>query len=706
MALTRCVAFFAFAAFAVAEVTPIDKVINLIEGMKSGVEKDGRAEAKAYGDFACFCKKTTTKKADSVKKENDNIDAFSATIADKTQSKEEDVAEVAKRKDQQVTLSKKLDESVSSWEKQLAEYELEAADYEKAISSLKGAMKSMKDSRPSAASLLSVRESLSQTLALADIMNMVAAPKHKAAASFLQGKTAVDPSDPEYEYHSNDIIDLLESLHKDFVEEKRQLDSEHSKAKKAKTAYQASLDKKMVSNKLAMDKLDKSISKLNKEIAKHTEDLVNSQGTLKDDEEYLKDLTNRCEDRANDFDQRSAMRDDEITALSTALKVLKDEVSPADKVNVRAMFIQKAHAPASTQDTVSEKAKVEPSKVTEHSISLLQSVLTNNHLRGASSLEGRKSRALAMLGEEGQRLNSLVLNSLVGQSAGDPFKKVKGLIQKLIERLLAESKNEATKKGFCDTELGKARKDRDFRFEEANDLSADLAGLEAKRDELKQEIKLLTDQIGQEQVALKEATKDRKEEKDTNIETLKTAKDGHAAVSQALLVLRSFYKQAAKAAFVQASPVDEDTAGAGFSGSYQGNQSGSQAVLGLLETIQSDFDRTIRTTEADEEAAHRDFVDFNMHAKSSIASKTTKKGLDEQDLETTLTGLKTKTDDLKTAMNLLDSALRELEDLKPTCIDTGMSYSERVKKREEEMDALKKALCILDEQNVEKECRP
>merc|ERR1719333_1145092 len=187
--------------------------------------------------------------------------------------------------------------------------------------------------------------------------------------------------------------------------------------------------------------------------------------------------------------------------------------------------------------------------------------------------------------------------------------------------------------------------------------------------------------------------------------TLKTAKEGLDAVNNALLLLRSFYKQAAKGAFVQASPVDEDTSGPGFSGSYKGNQSGSKAVLSLLETIASDFDRTIRTTEAAEEAAHRDFVDFQQATKSSIASKTTKKELDEQDLATTKTSLEQKMNDLVTAQKLLDDALKELEDLKPTCIDTGMSYKERVEKREEEMKALGKSLCILDPNGVEAECK-
>ena len=43
-------------------------------------------------------------------------------------------------------------------------------------------------------------------------------------------------------------------------------------------------------------------------------------------------------------------------------------------------------------------------------------------------------------------------------------------------------------------------------------------------------------------------------------------------------------------------------------------------------------------------------------------------------------------------MTLLDDSMKQLEDLNPQCIDTGMSYDERVAKREEEIEALKTAL--------------
>jgi len=721
MTAMRCLVLVTMVTGAAAmEVTPIDKVITLIQGMKDDVEKEGKAEAGTYGKFACFCKTTTTAKSTSVKDGNDKIDSLSADIADKTQSKKKDSTELAGRKQKQEGLSADLDSTTARCAKEKAEYEAEAADLNKAISSLKNAIKSMKDGGHKGAAFLqgSTQEDLMQTLAMANAMGLVDAPKRKEVTSMIQGKASVDPSDPDYKYHSNDIVDLLVKLDKDFKAEKASLDSEYNKAKKACDEMKASLKKEMGTNSDAMKALSKNIQKLAKEIAAHRGDLVTSEEQMKDDELYLKDLTARCESRANDWDQRSAMRNDELSALAAALKVLKGNVKgAADDVNKRALLqrlLSKPEvAPAAVSKPVASKATaaskpvsaskpVKASQPVQKPISFLQGSLR----KGVSMLsnEAKQAQALALLVSEGDRLGSLVLTTLATRSAADPFVKVKGLIQKLIERLIAEATAEATKKGFCDTELGKARKDRDFRREETQDLSTDLETLEAKRDALVEEIKSLTKNIAKESEVLKETLKERKEEKEENLKTLGTAKDGLDAVREALLILKVFYKEAAKS-FVQASPVDEDTEGAGFSGNYKGQQSGAHAVFALLETIESDFDRTLRKTESAESEAAREFVEFNQAAQASIASQTTKKELDEQDLKTTRTSLKTKMEDLQTAQKLLDDALKELETLKPTCIDTGMSYKDRVAKREEEMAALKKALCILDANNVEAECQ-
>merc|ERR1719352_557752 len=119
-----------------------------------------------------------------------------------------------------------------------------------------------------------------------------------------------------------------------------------------------SLTEEMGANSDAIKKLDKNIQKLAKEIANHRGDLVESEENMKDDEQYLKDLTAQCEARANDYDQRSSMRNDEVTALSTALKILKGDVKDrADTVNMRAFFVQKMQKPKADAAPVVAKPK-------------------------------------------------------------------------------------------------------------------------------------------------------------------------------------------------------------------------------------------------------------------------------------------------------------------------------------------------------------
>merc|ERR1719171_421713 len=99
----------------------------------------------------------------------------------------------------------------------------------------------------------------------------------------------------------------------------------------------------------------------------------------------------------------------------------------------------------------------------------------------ATALEQHKQRALSFLAAEGKRLGSTMLIATAMKLGPDPFKKVKELIQKLIERLLREMAAEAGHKGYCDTELGKAIKQRDFRHAETQKLSNELEELEVKK---------------------------------------------------------------------------------------------------------------------------------------------------------------------------------------------------------------------------------
>jgi predicted nucleic acid-binding Zn-ribbon protein len=276
-----------FVGASASTVTPIDKVISLIEGLKTEVETEGAAEAKAYESFACFCKRTSGAKSKSVQKGNDNIGSLSSDIADKTQSKKDDSTELGERKVKQEKLSKDLDDTKARCAQEKATYEAEEADQSKAISSLKGAIKSMTDSKPSAASLLAIK-SVIQKLSSMSVVTESSASTQKRVVALAKQK--VDPNDPEYGFHSNDIIDLCQDLLGEFKASKKDLDSEWEKTNKGCIATKSSLRKDMQSNDGAMNNLDKSIARLGTEIAKHREDLVEAEGDMKDDELHLTGL--------------------------------------------------------------------------------------------------------------------------------------------------------------------------------------------------------------------------------------------------------------------------------------------------------------------------------------------------------------------------------------------------------------------------------
>ena len=124
----------------------------------------------------------------------------------------------------------------------------------------------------------------------------------------------------------------------------------------------------------------------------------------------------------------------------------------------------------------------------------------------------------------------------------------------------------------------------------------------------------------------------------------------------------------------------------------------------MLDVIVSDFERTVRVVTESEKVAHAEFVEFDRATKTSIMAKDTGKTQAEQDLKETDQLITENMESMAQHQKLLDDALKELEELKPTCVDTGMSYEERVAKREEEIDALKSAMCQLDAEGVEADC--
>merc|ERR1719269_38450 len=109
-----------------------------------------------------------------------------------------------------------------------------------------------------------------------------------------------------------------------------------------------------------------------------------------------------------------------------------------------------------------------------------------------------------------------------------------------------------------------------------------MAKLEAVRDKLIAELKVLAEEIEELKVARAKAEKLRADEKAENAATVEEAKAGLEAIEMAIDVLDKFYKTAAKATVLQqqGGPAD-DAPDAGFEAfeAYKGAQGSAGGVL-------------------------------------------------------------------------------------------------------------------------------
>merc|ERR1719326_22337 len=63
-----------------ADVTPVQKVIQMVEELQAKVSAEGKAEAATYDKFACFCKSKTDEKVKAIEEEEQMVKDLQAEI--------------------------------------------------------------------------------------------------------------------------------------------------------------------------------------------------------------------------------------------------------------------------------------------------------------------------------------------------------------------------------------------------------------------------------------------------------------------------------------------------------------------------------------------------------------------------------------------------------------------------------------------------
>jgi len=273
--------------------------------------------------------------------------------------------------------------------------------------------------------------------------------------------------------------------------------------------------------------------------------------------------------------------------------------------------------------------------------------------------------------------SAMSLSSKLGE---EPFAKIKGLIQDMVEKLEKEAEADATHKAFCDKELAETNEKKADKTAEIGKLSTQIDKMSARSSQLKEEVAALEKALSELASSQAEMDKIRAEEKETYASNQADMEQGLKGVKLALKVLKEYYAK-------------EDKAHAAAEGAGAG-------ILGLLEVVESDFTKGLAEMTATEESAQ---AAYETETKENEIEKTTKqqdvkyKTKESTELDKTVAETSS---DRAGVQEELDAVLAYLKNIEEKCIAKAETFEERKARFEAELAGLKEALRVLEEETA------
>jgi len=650
-------------------VTPIQKVLELMNDMVAKGTKEKEDEAVRFSAFSQWCTGTKRTKGDEIAAGNQKMEELNALIDKKT-------VEIKKLTERIL----ELEEDVGRWKsdqksatdvrtQEEADYTATLTDYSESVDAIAGAVEVLKKQTHN-------RNQAELVQALVQVRSKRLVPKaaKQTLTSFLQ-LTQPDveemPDDqlfykaPEaygYEFQSGGVIDMLVKLGDEFGTKKTDLIKEEMKAKNGYDMIMQVLTDNIENADHEIKKKTLLRAETEQAKAEAEGDLAETTKERDEDQAYLDETTALCNQKTADFESRQKLRAEELETLEKAIEIISsEEVAGAGDKHLPALLQTGSKSLAQTQSKQQNPLQMKIS---------------------------------AFLAERAQTTGSRVLSEISQQVTANPFKKVKKLIKDLIVQLMEEATAEVEHKGWCDTELTTNKQTRDAKTADVASLTSEIEDLTATIAELTQNLADLAVEIKELEDAMAKATEDRTASKASNEQTIEEAKLAQTAVSNAMALVKDFYEKSAQATALAQQTPGED-APETFTKPYKGLLPEGGNVVDFLEVILTDFTRLETETtddEASEDARNKDFMFESKKSKALKENETKHKTNTKTDKESALHFAE---EELKTTKEQLADAVAYYEKLKPSCVDSGISYEERVKRREEEIQSLQEALKIL-----------
>eukprot|EP00747_Dinoflagellata_sp_TGD_P159488 gnl/TRDRNA2_/TRDRNA2_177898_c0_seq1.p1 gnl/TRDRNA2_/TRDRNA2_177898_c0~~gnl/TRDRNA2_/TRDRNA2_177898_c0_seq1.p1 ORF type:complete len:701 (-),score=242.16 gnl/TRDRNA2_/TRDRNA2_177898_c0_seq1:124-2130(-) len=644
-------AFVVFALLAVSaqasadQMSPVGKVLSMIDEMETKLIKEGEEEQKIYNEFSEYCEDTSRELQYEIKSATAEVDELKATIEKETATMTSLATEIDELAASVAEDEKELADGTAIRKSEAADFAAEEKELSETMASLQRAIGVMEKDAKAGAAFVQIKgaEGFAKALSAVISASSLSASDGAKLTALVQSSTQEDDDDEEVDAQSTagqskdeGIVELLENLLEKASTKLSDLRKKEESAVSNFKMTEQSLKQEIgyASHNLETAKKDSSASAEAKAAAEG--DLSMSSKDLAADTKALDELHTECMMKANDFEAETKSRGEELKALATAKKIIQ-EATGVDSL-AQVSFLQ----------VVTQK------KSTAHAaVSYMKRLAKKQHSTALAQLASRMASAVRL-----------------GASSQDVFAKLKTMIDGMIAKLEKEAQEEATKKAYCDKEMSETKAKKDDKSAGVQKLTTKIDADSASSTKVKEEVASTQSQLAQ--LASEQAELDKIRAEEAALYELSKAEQekGLAGIRAALKVLKDYY-----------SKVSGD-AGSG--------------IISMLEYAEADLNKGLSEMIEIEKMAkieHKKISDEHKMTKMEKDKDVEYKTKESASLDKTLTEAKSDRESEQTELDAVNEYWAKIQE---ECVAKPEPYEEIKKRREEEIAGLKDGLAVLE----------
>merc|ERR1719420_2654503 len=643
-----------------------------------------------YDKFMCYCDGNTGEMQKSVEEAAQRITELKAKLESSIAEKDQLDQELIQHKQDREAAQQDLAKATAIREKEHAEYVEITGESKENLDAMTAAIAALEKGMGSGflQSKTSLMDRLHKILNSAQSLD---AYQRSTVTAFLSGG-----QNPYGDYHgqSGEIVGILKTMKDEMDASLNGAVGDEEKSAAGYAELSAAKKEEISAAGAAIESKTQRSGTLAVTITTTKGDIKDTTNEMDDTEAFLANLKVECAEKKKEWAVRCQIRAEEVAAISAAIKVLNDD----DALDLFKKTLSLTQGPAGSQFGFIQQHEAQHNKA-QQALQQLQSNKVDQKNLQVQFLE----------------------NSLKAKNVD--FTKVIAMTDEVMTVLKEDQASDYAQKGFCDKDIAKTEVEQKDTEEEIASSAALIEECKEASAAASDEIAVLQKEIKELDLAVAEATEQRKEEHGEYIQFMEENNAAVQLLEKAKNKLNKFYRPSQYVAETTAAPIMlsqlsparlEIIDGSAFVqvshkeapppppetwGAYKKKSGKSNGALALLNRLSKDLQDGITDAEHDEKTSQKDYDTLMSDSQTSRAQKAesiTEKEASKADLDLKVENASEKKTSLEQdLLNIKDY----LSKLHAQCDFLTENYDMRKTARETELESLANAKAVLSGAN-------